>query len=57
MNKSQSFWTFNNVNVEEKMSIGDSELLSKWQELKVLIESLEQDIQKNVGGMIEGAII
>ena len=50
MNKSQSFWTFNNVNVEEKMSIGDSELLNRWQELKVLIESLEQDIQKNVGG-------
>jgi hypothetical protein len=36
--------------VEEKMSSLDSELISKWNELKVLIESLEQDIQKNVGG-------
>jgi len=36
--------------VEEKMSTVDTELISKWNELKVLIESLEHDIQKNVGG-------
>jgi hypothetical protein len=32
------------------MSIEDSELINRWNELKVLIESLEQDIQKNVTG-------
>lgn len=32
------------------MSATDSELLDRWNELKVLIESLEKDIQKNVGG-------
>ena len=35
---------------KSQRSIGDSELISRWNELKVLIESLEQDIQKNVGG-------
>ena len=32
------------------MSATDSELLDRWNELKVLIETLEKDIQKNVGG-------
>jgi hypothetical protein len=36
--------------MEEKMSATDSELLDRWNELKVLIETLEKDIQKNVGG-------
>jgi len=32
------------------MSNEDSKLINRWNELKVLIESLEQDIQKNVTG-------
>lgn len=32
------------------MSNEDSELINRWNELKVLIETLEQDIQKNVTG-------
>ena len=32
------------------MSSRSTELLSKWEELKTLIESLEKDIQKNISG-------
>tara|TARA_A100001011_G_scaffold393650_3_gene484057 strand:- start:7062 stop:7259 length:198 start_codon:yes stop_codon:yes gene_type:complete len=32
------------------MSSRQTDLLTKWEELKVLIESLEQDIHKNVSG-------
>ena len=32
------------------MKATDTELINRWNELKVLIESLEKDIQKNVGG-------
>lgn len=34
----------------ENMSEKESELLTKWQEFKVLVESLEQDMQKNISG-------
>ena len=30
--------------------LSNSSLYTKWQELKVLIESLEQDVVKNAGG-------
>jgi hypothetical protein len=32
------------------MSSRSTELLSKWEELKTLVESLEKDIHKNISG-------